>query len=680
MSLTSKTKIVISCLTLLLTASLLWFKISINSDSLFLDALATDIFSLGGNWTNWKLTPAPAYFPDMLLYFISYKIFPNAYSRIFFVSALQVIILALTVTWTSKKIYRIMGPEALSATVLSIALITLLAAKSNMWLYFYSTNNHFAALIFSFICLGYLIKYYENPSLFNIIIFILASSIAKASTEIFSITFIIPIIILSLIILFIATHKRSTNIVCLRKLWGVIIATCASCIISSLITLLTVYNNPLEGRAPASIDAAGNSLRIFFQAVKIIFSTDNKLAFLISLLILSSFLFIIYNSLRDLYFNHHGIGLGLALDSQNTSDDNWPLTFSGTLLCISTPISILGAILSGGFIDIFAFRYFSFPIALAITLTILIFDKKGYFSGKLWNWLYFLITAIIIAVSIQFLMLQKSNKSQVPPIATCLIDIQKNGFSLNAGIADYLNARGISEYLPNKNPIFSTSNDLSPFFWMSSIGPILYPLHYPEYDYNFAIIRNSTNQGQFNYTTNTIGKLLPAPTKIYQCTNADAQIWLYKNEDLNKIVTTAFNLYAFEKNFRNSITIVESSLSNNIGAVSRLAQKASHQNNKPGWMTYGPYINLMSGQYTVSVNYSSVIRNGLPVGYIDMGRFSTNNPTLLFTSHIIDATHGVITTTLKVSPTGFKKFETRIRYSGNGMLVINSIKIHKIQE
>ena len=100
-----KVTLAISILILALTTSLLWFKISIHSDSLFLDSLAKDLFEQNGKWSDWRFSPAPAYFPDMLLYFLAYTILPNAYSRIFFVSVAQIIILTFAVTWTSKQIY-----------------------------------------------------------------------------------------------------------------------------------------------------------------------------------------------------------------------------------------------------------------------------------------------------------------------------------------------------------------------------------------------------------------------------------------------------------------------------------------------------------------------------------------------------------------------------------------------
>jgi hypothetical protein len=62
------TRLYIAWLTLAAMCILLVFKVNLHSDLLFLDSVAVDLFEHGGTWSNWKITPAPAYFPDMLAY------------------------------------------------------------------------------------------------------------------------------------------------------------------------------------------------------------------------------------------------------------------------------------------------------------------------------------------------------------------------------------------------------------------------------------------------------------------------------------------------------------------------------------------------------------------------------------------------------------------------------------
>ena len=84
-----KIKLAAAWLLLAGIATLLRFKTVLQSDALFTDSLLTDWFIHGGRWGDWALVQAPAFVPDMLLYLLAYPLFPDAASRIFFVSAAQ---------------------------------------------------------------------------------------------------------------------------------------------------------------------------------------------------------------------------------------------------------------------------------------------------------------------------------------------------------------------------------------------------------------------------------------------------------------------------------------------------------------------------------------------------------------------------------------------------------------
>ena len=174
-------------------ASLLRFKTVLQSDSLFLDSLFTDLFTHGGRWADWKFIQAPAFLPDMLLYLLAYPLFPDAASRIFFVSAAQVPLLAAAVLWCARQIHPQLSRQAQTVLLLMLAFVTLVAARSNMWLYFYSTNNHLGATLFGLLGVGLLVRQLARPSRRGAVLLVLLIAAAQVSTRLFLLSFVLPL-------------------------------------------------------------------------------------------------------------------------------------------------------------------------------------------------------------------------------------------------------------------------------------------------------------------------------------------------------------------------------------------------------------------------------------------------------------------------------------------------------
>lgn len=530
---------------LIFSAALLFFKISLHSDSLFLDSLATDLFAHGGYWSDWKFSPAPAYFFDVILYFVSYFVFPDALWRIFFVSAAQVFILAACSVWLAKQLYPAGNKKITSTIILIVAFVTLVAAKSGMWLYFYSTNNHFSALVFSLVATGLVIRYFQNPRVLTALLILCIGAVVTVSTSIYLISFTIPAGIFLLGGYFVLKNLSGDHQYSIEKIKQLLIILLASYFLSCLLNYLFTYHDPLNGRL--SFHVLG-TLILFLRATVGAFLVDNFFTFMFSCFVLAVFLFLGYQVHRQykIYSNDHVIYL------KNSS----LLTCGGVtlFLFIVVPVNVLGAIISGGFVDLAGYRYFAFPIALAIILAVITLDKLDIIKPWLWKLFdYALFFAIIVFGALHInneVQLNKKSVSQmravdVHPVSICLSAIQKNGVVLKAGVADYWNARGVQYWFKDMH-ILVTTNKFFPHFWMSSIDPIVHPERYP--NYNFAIVRDVSEPGVLNYTATTIGKLLPPPQRIYACDNAKAQIWFYSDDALDKAVRLSNSKFLLNNN------------------------------------------------------------------------------------------------------------------------------------
>jgi len=672
-----KTKILLSIIVVAITASLLYFKTVLHSDSLFLEALSVDLFSHGGSWADWKFSPAPAYLPDMLLYFIAYALLPDASWRIFFVSAAQVLILTITVIWVSKQIYPKLSRNAVSIIILMVAFVTLVSARSGMWLYFYTTNNHFASLVFSLLSLGLFIRFFEKPALPTAAILAFIGGIAQASTSIYLICFTAPAFVLVLSALFILGKSTVNYRFYRNKLIGMLPILIASHLFSVLVDKVLTYHSPLEGRAPASLEAAGNSFKLFLQATGSAFSFDNRSTLAFSLVVASSFIFLLYKLLGSVKLNASGLIITLHPPTTNVVD--WKFVSSSIFLAIVVPVNVMGAVLSGGFADVAGYRYFMFPIALALILTVILLDQARRKISMSWNIFYFIFTFLIVGLSIQVVKKSTQSFHPVNNVAACLSDIEGSGFKLQAGIADYWNARGVSEYLPKNSPILATVNDLSPFFWMSTIGPILRPSQYSEYKYNFAILRNIADGGPFNYTPDTIGKILPAPTSIHSCSDSKTQIWLYKGRELDLTMKASNSAFLFNRKLADSLVILGVALPGVTGKIYGVERIAKSSHDKPGYLSYGPYIDLEGGRYKVEIKYTAKYKPGSVVGYVDMGRFDTpENTIVLHKEDIYNTAGGNASAILDIPPSGLPRFEARIWFAGLGELEVESLEITKL--
>ena len=274
---------------------------------------------------------------------------------------------------------------------------------------------------------------------------------------------------------------------------------------------------------------------------------DYFYTFTFALLIIFSFTHLTYHYFYKKKFNFK-INIKELLVEENTTNSNagkrQDFTFLYLILVI--PVTIIGSILSGGFIDIFGYRYFSFPIALCLILWILALDSEAFFDR-----FYFVIIAIyILLLGIAFFSCKELQREsgrdnyyqlyksgiyiEQEKIALCLNHISEEGFYLRGGIANYSDARGVSYKTKNNNFILPILNDAMPFFWMSSLGPLKQPERYNIDYYNFAVLNDVNKPDPFNFNTSTIGANLPKPSETFKC--GDRQIWLYKNQTLDRYI------------------------------------------------------------------------------------------------------------------------------------------------
>lgn len=688
-----------SWLTLIFATGLLYFRVTLHSDSLFLEDLATDLFAYGGAWKDWKFTPAPAYVPDMLLYFLGYAILPSAPLRIFFVTACQALMLTMISLWLARKIRPQLSVNAKALIILMLAFSSLVASRSGMWLYFNTTNNHVPALLFSLLSLGLILDYLERPKILTALSIIAVGAIAKASTAIFLICFALPAFAACLLAILVTFNQTQTSHYRNRlfALMGIVIG---SQILATIIDRIVTYHDPLAGRAPASAESAGNSLKLFIQATQGAFSTDNRSTFVFSLVVASAFAFLIYRLIKRVSLHadegpEKSEGLQISFPVISQREGNWRFSACAFLLIITVPINISGAILSGGFADIAGYRYFMFPIALVVLLTIISIDGNSA-SKSSWRDSFIYLVIIILLIGCISTLTKLDAFSQLgqgreqirtykypmgeDKAVACLNELEINGVSLDAGISDYWLARGLAQSMPYKMPIVAVTNDLTPFFWMSTIGPMIRAENYPKRRYNFAILRNPEHGFVFDFTPQTIGKMLPVEYTAYFCKGTDLQVWHYQNDKLDSVVKAAQSQFLYREKLSGKAIFLANKLPSLVGTIQNSDRTALATSDPAGFLIFGPYIDLQGGRYKISINYTAKSNGDEVVGIFDIGRFDVPEKTsVLYKENLKPSESDVVEAIVKIPAEGLQRAEFRMWFTGHGQLTVKSIELEKLK-
>lgn len=518
-----KFKLAAAWLVLVAAISLLRFKTALQSDALFLDALASDLFTHGGHWADWKFPRAPSFVPDMLLYFAAYPLLPDAASRIFAVSAAQVLLLTGVCLWFARQLHPQLSRPASTVIVLLLAFITLAAARSDMWLYFHSTNNHIATLVLGMPALVLCLRYLETGSLRAGMALSGIGAAAALSTGLYTLGVSLPLLVLTGGA-WLAVKGQPALRRRLLQLGGWLLL---AHVMAALLGKALIRNLPLEGNTHSHPDTIANALKLFLEATRDAFARDNRLTQALSAGVALAFVFLLAWLIRAIRLDGHGLHLDCSRRDR--------VTGIAAFLAVSTPLTLLGVIFSASFVDPYCYRYFMLPVALALLLAIVQLDRRYGQRAAPACMLVLPLATLGLAFGIVRASQQPQRKEDAgKAVAACLAAIERDGFTLKAGTADYWHARGVSVYLPHHNPIFATYNTLEPFFWVSSIGPVVRPGNYPEYQYNFVILRTPAAAGQFYYTPETVGKALPPPSQVQDCPAAQAQVWLYRGQELHQ--------------------------------------------------------------------------------------------------------------------------------------------------
>lgn len=658
---------------------LLVFKVNLHSDLLFLDSVAADLFDHGGAWSNWKITPAPAYFPDMLAYALAYFVFPNPPQRIVFVSMVQAILLAWSCLYLAQAIKPSFSTHAKIFVLLVTAAVVLVSANSSMWLFFNSTNNHFAALIFPLLCLAWTIKFLRDEKRRALLLVTCGVAIGTASTSIFTLAFTIPaLIFLAGSSIVFRSHRQLR-----QSTFQVAAAILAGQVTTTLLRKFLLTYDALEGRPLFTTGAALHAFQAFVSATRTTFGAENKYTLALALFLSLCIVSVLIEWVASVRFSlNSGSGRSPIAELEVTGK-NWAYGLSVMFLCTALPISVCGAVLSGGFGDDCGYRYFAYPIALGTLLCILMLDFKSAFTSRRIGWAAAFLGAALAwlgILSVKPLLLQtkrtsyaevidKGSVDLADVIGTCIDSQASKGFVFRAGIGDFWNARSLSYHTNKALYILPVINDATPFFHMMSLGPLMDPRKYGITSYNFAVLRKSGTTTQFDLKPETLGRVLPPPARIVDCANSDSELWLYTGLELDTVVRKKIVQFLGRQGVLHHYQMAAHELPGTVGRVESLSRIAEAGSDAPGYLTYGPYISVPAGRYQATISYTATE----PGNRWDAGQFNDTATLINLAKGDLPPGNGEIKFLFETEK-NVPSFEIRTWFGGRGMF-----SVHKIQ-
>jgi hypothetical protein len=658
------------------------FKVTLHSDLLFFDALTEDIFHYGGSFVDWKFPAAPAIFPDVLLYWASYFLFDSAVFRVAFVCIMQAVMLASACVYLGSVIRPMLSDSAKSLIVLSVAIVTLVSLKSNMWLFFNSTNNHIASLLCSLIGLAMLIQFARHKKYYYLIGVAVVTFLASVSTSLIALTFTIPIIVLAVI------WALFFGLIGLKQVWppvlAVLLGSSASAVVSAIFSPLSAAAT--KERLSLSVDRIAHAISMFREAFKLSFSPDNLYTLFLSIFFIVVFIWVLVAALAQVKIQKFDKSNSISVGFKNFNENRWIIGLS-FYWCVASIVTVLGSLVTAGFADPWGFRYFSLPICIGVLIWILLLDTKGVLGRSYFKATISFIAVLCILVTGQtWLSFIKTNhverqdalfygRSIYTAEVACLKEIEDSGFLFESGLGDYWSARGLRYRFNNEKFILPITNDGSVFFHMMGLGPLETPIKYGAGRYNFAILNKSNTQTQFNLTPETVGKLLPAPSAIHSCKNSTYEVWTYSDETLDRFVKKNINQLLIGLHRNGSFLEMDAStLPGVIGKIKDHARVANQGVDSTGFLTYGPYMRLPKGHYVLSIDYEASADGSK----WDYGVFGIpNSPPISLGEGLLPRSASGQVEHSFILDKDIGHFEIRTWYGGFGRLVINKVQIRQ---
>lgn len=631
-----------------------------SSDALYLPSLYKDVFS-GIDISGWKLTPAPYFFPDMLLYFLLNALTGNFHLAIVFFGVIQSIVFVFSLLCLSNQLFgfdkNIHSLLLLAGTVFFLGFS--MGNYGEFW-YIFVSAHHFSlvpSIIFSIVlALQVIDEDSRNKLIIQLLFLAVLAVLMTISDMLYIVQFAIPLVITLAFLTWL-------SIIAIKRVFflnGVLIS---SVLLGIVLNKTLIRHENISLYTQITLNSIEKEVKSFVTWFSNFFVAHPILSFLELGFILATVV-ILVKLFKD-------------LSSRNNKKKVFVIVifFLFAFFISVTAIVISNNIVGGmeryflAFLIIPIFFGWVFVMGAYVRL-VTKFSEPIFFLQKHYDRLilgFILSTIIFSVISVKDISALSDLSDYSTPFIKCITEnTEKN--DIKNGIAQYLQAKYISMLSKNNLNIVQTYPNLSPFHWTNN-------LNWYNTDFEFVIIDNNIPP-LYKIDKPKIIQRFGNPASIFKCENSEILVYnrsgdvLFQKQFQGNIAFASFDKPndTFEFYGANLPSLVGKPLGFSMGAD-------ENWNSTPGYLTYGPYAILPKGEYYFEIHYFAEGGN-IPIGSWDVVIGEDDDLLSINTGDITKTGKNVISGTFKIP----KKQRTQIRtfYNGAGALFVDKIVLERL--
>lgn len=531
------------------------------ADILYLPTLFSDIFSHEGKISDWYLTPAPYFFPDYPLFFVSYILGLDSYDRIAIFSVTQTSACFLTIWLLTRHTLK---PNSLpQASTATIGLIWLALSTGNPFTLVLASACHFGTYISSLLLAALWIRYKfstEKKHALQLRIAMCALAfIAALSDNLFLPQAIAPIVATSLF--FDLQDKNSTTeadrFYLLLAAFGAMGSASYKFIIPNHTRYPTVIG--IENAQKHLAD-----IYIIFQ--KLI--QDNP----------------VYGAVLAIYvvllIRHLRLAFRSKADQRPPKPLTWLVLFSFFAICSTVAATCLATNLP------MASRYLMpallWPVLISTMLVAHQMGTRFFAAATIGS----ALTVAALSIDSYKIASQHRISTTYYPAEIACIDALIDQEDLHNGIAQYWDAKPLQQFSRRDLIIAQHSENLNEERWITS------KKYFRNY-YDFAVISENL-PAPYRISTAAISKINGIPHKTRHC--GGKTVYIYgKNKLRTRKIIDVGDAYLWKA----------CELPTILGKRGPACELSQENAPKSGYITFGPHEPLIAGQYQFDIAYAS---------------------------------------------------------------------------
>lgn len=625
-----------------------------NSDFLYLPTLFRDLTQWGGGLFEWRLTPAPYFFPDMLLYFLLDTFISNWHVAFLLALIGQLILFTFGWVFLGRYFFKEKDQQLTYASLVFVfvALMLTVPAAVDIIRPQHQISVHFGVMLLL-------------PYIFMLVLRLINGRIALQKMRFVWIWFIVLLILLGIsdsiayvqLVLPLFLAIGFLGLIKKTDWWMVGAMGLSLTIVIALTQLLRLWLIQYRPFPPRiwEIDVVGNAIAVFGQVVIQDWQNNNRLVWVVLLVALVTYTLIILMATHFAVIRRE-------------------LHFAISFLSLFSLVSILftfTAVLGSGLFEHRAhFRYF-YPLTILPVYTLLLIGYYAVRRVQAVRFIPLLIALVLLGQqgnTIKNIGKLSQYQDHYPLLVAC-VDDEASKRGLQAGASTYWDAKYISMLSKSDIMMVQATPDFSPFIWINN------PEWYGRFPPQFVLF---DPEDSYPIDVTRLINLYGYPQEIVDCDTRE--LWVYNRPEdarFQHVLTDnpiAANWCSTEKrDIPAYVWQVPKSAAIPINTA--LLAEAEEAEVASGYLPYQP-----AGEYelNVSYEYDGELAGRQSVAYLRVGIWNIDDEPgdITWSQYPLWANDVIAPVTFAVN--GKQYVFVKLYFEGNGSLLVNQFQIEKM--